>query len=123
MKDSTTVFVISVAAEMAGMHPQTLRQYDRLGLVSPGRTGGGGRRYTEADLRAKLARAGFEVVHQRGFNKLGAAGWYVSGKLLGRGHLSPGQMKLFNRLLPLAKLVERIPGWPALSTIAVGRKP
>jgi len=45
-----TVFVISVAAELAGMHPQTLRQYDRLGLVSPSRTGGGGRRYSERDV-------------------------------------------------------------------------
>ncbi len=43
-------FVISVAAELAGMHPQTLRQYDRLGLVSPQRTGGGGRRYSEEDV-------------------------------------------------------------------------
>jgi MerR family transcriptional regulator/heat shock protein HspR len=44
------VFVISVAAAMAGMHPQTLRQYDRLGLVSPTRTGGGGRRYSARDV-------------------------------------------------------------------------
>ena len=47
---SARVFVISVAAELAGMHPQTLRQYDRLGLVSPQRTGGGGRRYSEEDV-------------------------------------------------------------------------
>ena len=40
------VFVISVAAELTGLHPQTLRTYDRLGLVRPGRTGGGGRRYS-----------------------------------------------------------------------------
>ena len=45
-----TVFVISVAAELAGMHPQTLRQYDRLGLVTPERTGGGGRRYSQRDV-------------------------------------------------------------------------
>ena len=44
------VYVISVAAELAGMHPQTLRQYDRLGLVTPERTGGGGRRYSERDV-------------------------------------------------------------------------
>jgi MerR family transcriptional regulator/heat shock protein HspR len=44
------VFVISVAAELAGMHAQTLRQYDRLGLVTPGRTGGGGRRYSARDV-------------------------------------------------------------------------
>ena len=44
--EDAPVFVISVAAELAGMHAQTLRQYDRLGLVSPGRTAGGGRRYS-----------------------------------------------------------------------------
>jgi MerR family transcriptional regulator/heat shock protein HspR len=44
------VFVISVAAELSGMHPQTLRGYDRIGLVSPGRSGGGGRRYSWRDI-------------------------------------------------------------------------
>ncbi|MCF6509890.1 MerR family transcriptional regulator [Blastococcus sp. MG754426] len=48
--DDAPVFVISVAAELAGMHAQTLRQYDRLGLVSPGRTPGGGRRYSPRDV-------------------------------------------------------------------------
>ncbi len=46
----TPVYVISVAAELSGMHPQTLRQYDRLGLVTPGRAGGGGRRYSPRDV-------------------------------------------------------------------------
>jgi MerR family transcriptional regulator, heat shock protein HspR len=44
------VFVISVAATLAGMHPQTLRQYDRMGLVSPDRTAGRGRRYSARDI-------------------------------------------------------------------------
>jgi MerR family transcriptional regulator, heat shock protein HspR len=44
------VLVISVAARLAGMHPQTLRQYDRLGLVQPGRAAGGGRRYSARDV-------------------------------------------------------------------------
>jgi MerR family transcriptional regulator, heat shock protein HspR len=44
------IFVISVAAQLAGMHPQTLRQYDRLGLVSPGRAAGRGRRYSARDV-------------------------------------------------------------------------
>jgi MerR family transcriptional regulator/heat shock protein HspR len=48
--DDAPVFVISVAAELAGMHAQTLRQYDRLGLVRPGRTAGGGRRYSPRDV-------------------------------------------------------------------------
>jgi MerR family transcriptional regulator, heat shock protein HspR len=46
----TPVFVISVAAQLAGLHAQTLRSYDRLGLVSPGRTSGGGRRYSMRDI-------------------------------------------------------------------------
>lgn len=46
----TPVYVISVAAELAGMHAQTLRQYDRLGLVVPSRTRGGGRRYSSRDV-------------------------------------------------------------------------
>jgi MerR family transcriptional regulator, heat shock protein HspR len=50
LPDDAPVFVISVAAELAGMHAQTLRQYDRLGLVSPGRTAGGGRRYSPRDV-------------------------------------------------------------------------
>lgn len=48
--DDTPVFVISAAAELAGMHAQTLRQYDRLGLVTPSRTRGGGRRYSARDV-------------------------------------------------------------------------
>lgn len=44
------VYVISVAAELTGLHPQTLRAYDRMGLVRPGRTGGGGRRYSWRDI-------------------------------------------------------------------------
>ncbi len=44
------LYVISVAAELAGVHPQTLRIYERKGLVNPARTGGGSRRYSEADI-------------------------------------------------------------------------
>ncbi|GAA4707582.1 heat shock protein transcriptional repressor HspR [Nocardioides conyzicola] len=46
----SAVYVISVAAELSGLHPQTLRTYERLGLIMPGRTGGGGRRYTHRDV-------------------------------------------------------------------------
>lgn len=46
----SAVYVISVAAELTGLHPQTLRAYERLGLVAPGRTVGGGRRYSHRDL-------------------------------------------------------------------------
>src|ERR687890_2136841 len=60
------VFVISVAAELTGLHPQTLRTYERLGLITPGRTGGGGRRYSHRDLErlrqiADLTSAGIGI--------------------------------------------------------------
>jgi MerR family transcriptional regulator/heat shock protein HspR len=60
------VFVISVAAELTGMHPQTLRGYDRLGIVSPGRADGGGRRYSLRDIEmlrvvAELTAAGIGI--------------------------------------------------------------
>lgn len=53
--DRRAVYVISVAAELAGVHPQTLRIYERKGLVMPARTGGGSRRYSDADI-AQLQR-------------------------------------------------------------------
>ena len=48
--EDVPLFAIALAAELAGMHPQTLRQYDRLGLVVPGRTPGGSRRYSARDI-------------------------------------------------------------------------
>ncbi len=64
--DEAPVFVISVAAELTGMHPQTLRGYDRMGLVSPGRAEGGGRRYSLRDIAmlravADLTSAGIGI--------------------------------------------------------------
>jgi len=50
MSDDSPVYVISVAAELSGMHPQTLRAYDRMGLVSPGRSAGRSRRYSLRDV-------------------------------------------------------------------------
>jgi len=60
------VYVISVAAELAGMHPQTLRIYERRGLVQPARTQGGNRRYSDADIEvlrriSELAEAGMNL--------------------------------------------------------------
>ncbi|WP_246081862.1 heat shock protein transcriptional repressor HspR [Nocardioides litoris] len=46
----TPIYVISVAAQLTGLHPQTLRTYERMGLITPGRTGGGGRRYSPRDV-------------------------------------------------------------------------
>ena len=61
------VYVISVAAELSGMHPQTLRNYERVGLLNPARTQGGNRRYSEADIArlhriAELVDAGLNLV-------------------------------------------------------------
>ena len=53
--DQRALFVISVAAQLAGMHPQTLRIYERKGLISPARTSGRSRRYSEHDI-ARLRR-------------------------------------------------------------------
>ncbi|MCD0452695.1 helix-turn-helix transcriptional regulator [Actinocorallia sp. API 0066] len=50
--DDTPVYVISIAAQLSGLHPQTLRTYDRMGLVSPGRASGRGRRYSARDIAA-----------------------------------------------------------------------
>ena len=67
--DDAPVFVISVAARLAGMHAQTLRQYDRLGLVTPDRTGGGGRRYSARDVA--LLREVQRLSHDEGVNLAG----------------------------------------------------
>jgi len=69
LSEETPVFVISIAAELAGMHAQTLRQYDRLGLVSPGRTPGGGRRYSARDIARLQAVA--RLSHEEGINLAG----------------------------------------------------
>jgi len=79
--DDTPVFVISVAAELAGMHPQTLRQYDRLGLVSPGRSAGRGRRYSAREvqmLREVQRLSQEEGVNLEGIRRILALGDQVS---------------------------------------------
>jgi MerR family transcriptional regulator, heat shock protein HspR len=68
LSDDTPVYVISVAAQLSGLHPQTLRTYDRLGLVSPDRVGrkpGGGRRYSLRDI---LALRAVQRLSQEGVN-------------------------------------------------------
>ena len=69
LTEETPVYVISVAAQLAGMHPQTLRQYDRMGLVQPGRTQGGGRRYSERDVA--LLREVQRLSQEEGVNLAG----------------------------------------------------
>ena len=68
MDEHSPIFAIAAAAELAGMHPQTLRQYDRLGLVSPTRTAGQSRRYSMRD-----------VVQLREISRLSAEGLNLEG--------------------------------------------
>jgi len=72
MDATSPLFVISVAAELAGMHPQTLRQYDRLGLVSPGRTAGKSRRYSMHDVNRlrEIAQLSSEGVSLEGIRRV-----------------------------------------------------
>ena len=69
MDEFTPVLAIAVAAELAGMHPQTLRQYDRLGLVRPARTRGRGRRYSMRDIH--VLREVQRLSHDDGVNLAG----------------------------------------------------
>ncbi|QEO08996.1 heat shock protein transcriptional repressor HspR [Protaetiibacter larvae] len=72
MDESTPVFAIAIAAELAGMHPQTLRQYDRMGLVSPQRTAGQSRRYSMRDIvqLREIARLSAEGLNLEGIRRI-----------------------------------------------------
>ncbi|AJM77064.1 heat shock protein transcriptional repressor HspR [Rathayibacter toxicus] len=72
MDENTPVFAIAAAADLAGMHPQTLRQYDRLGLVSPTRTAGKSRRYSMRDVvqLREVARLSSEGVSLEGIRRV-----------------------------------------------------
>ncbi|MCX2971761.1 helix-turn-helix domain-containing protein [Streptomyces sp. TRM70308] len=69
LTEETPVYVISVAAQLSGLHPQTLRQYDRLGLVCPDRTAGRGRRYSARDI--ELLREVQRLSQDEGINLAG----------------------------------------------------
>lgn len=72
MDESTPLFAIAVAAELAGMHPQTLRQYDRMGLVIPQRTAGKSRRYSMRDVvqLREIARLSAEGLNLEGIRRI-----------------------------------------------------
>src|ERR1700712_2322548 len=72
MDENSPLFAIAVAAELSGMHPQTLRQYDRLGLVSPGRTAGQSRRYSMRDVvqLREIARLSAEGLNLEGIRRI-----------------------------------------------------
>jgi len=72
LTEDTPVYVISVAAGLAGLHPQTLRQYDRLGLVSPGRIGGRNRLYSMRDIARlrEVQRLSTEGINLTGITRI-----------------------------------------------------
>jgi MerR family transcriptional regulator/heat shock protein HspR len=80
MDEFSPVFPIAVAAELSGMHPQTLRQYDRLGLVSPGRTAGKSRRYSLRDVAQlrEIATMSAEGVNLEGIRRVLELGNHVT---------------------------------------------
>lgn len=74
------VYVISVAAELAGVHPQTLRIYERKGLLNPSRTGGGSRRYSEADIEQlrRIQQLTNEGLNLAGVNRVLELEWRIA---------------------------------------------
>lgn len=72
MSEDAPLYVISIAAQLSGLHPQTLRQYDRLGLVSPGRATGRGRRYSLRDiaLLREVQRLANEGINLAGIKRI-----------------------------------------------------
>ncbi len=111
------VYVISVAAELTGLHPQTLRQYDRAGLVSPGRTGGGGRRYSLRDI--ELLRAVAELtasgIGLEGVRRILELEHQVSALRARNGELRQQVAELQSALeMTMTSLRERRPNLPAI---------
>ena len=84
------VYVISVAAELAGMHPQTLRIYERKGLVDPARTGGGSRRYSDIDI-SRLQR--IQELTNEGLNLAGVKRVLELEALLEATHAELGRLR------------------------------
>ncbi len=72
LDENTPIFAIAMASELAGMHPQTLRQYDRLGLVSPDRTAGKSRRYSMRDVAQlrEISRLSAEGLNLEGIRRI-----------------------------------------------------
>lgn len=66
------------------------------------------RRYTKILAKDKLERSGFKVVHQKYLNSLGAIGWFVNGRILRREIPPSGQLRIFNKIVPILKFTERL---------------
>ena len=80
------------------------------------------RRYLMDELTGKMAKAGFRVSHSRHHNILGAVGWWLNGKVLGKKHINATDVGGFDLLMPLVKLQDRLDSKFALSILAIGEK-
>ncbi len=81
------------------------------------------RRYAAGELENKMQDAGFAVEHQFYFNKVGVIAWYVANTLGRQGALKPWQLRLYNLLTPIFRVLDRILPMAGLSTVVIGRKP
>ncbi|NYD40307.1 heat shock protein transcriptional repressor HspR [Nocardioides panaciterrulae] len=118
------VYVISVAAELTGLHPQTLRTYERLGLITPGRTGGGGRRYSHRDIEllreiAELSAAGIGLEGVRRILELQDR----VAALAQRNEELVAELDATREALRQASLVRRGNGRSEVAAVAVNKLP
>ncbi|MEQ1859860.1 MAG: glycosyltransferase [Chthoniobacteraceae bacterium] len=81
------------------------------------------RRYSRGELEAKMREAGLEVERQFYFNKVGVFAWYVANTLGGQGALKPWQLKVYNALTPIFRVLDKVLPTSGLSTVVIGRKP
>ncbi|MEO8372457.1 MAG: glycosyltransferase [Candidatus Solibacter sp.] len=98
--------------------PQDQKAYGTLDQVL-----GHYRRYSEAQLRARMEEAGFQVERILHFNRVTRPGWRFNGQVLKRTSFSRFQLRVFDSLVPLWRRIDRFFPWPAVSVIAVGRVP
>jgi SAM-dependent methyltransferase len=77
------------------------------------------RRYDRAELERQLAEAGLSLQEARGFNRAGALGWWLNGRVLGRTRISRLQRKVFDVLVPLLARIDRFLPWSGLGLVAV----
>ncbi len=81
------------------------------------------KRYTGTELTQEMTDQGFEVEHILNFNKMGVLGWALNGKLLGRTKMAKYQLKVYDSMVGLWRLIDRFIPWHGLSVIAIARKP
>ena len=82
------------------------------------------RRYTKESLKQVMAQNELDILHQQYFNLIGTIGWWINGNLLKKKIIPGGQMKLYNSLVPLFKIIDKITcNSVGLSVITIGRKP